>query len=202
VYGREAGTFDESLPARPVSDYGISKAAGEGQCFRAAHAGDLEVFVPRFANGFGVPLALSASCWMLAFPSFCRSVVQTGRIVLKSPGMQQRAFVPFPDMLDAIELLLGTPALPAGDTDIAFNVGGGRSMSMRDAAHLVAEQYEALTGRAAAIDLPAGAEDAPAQAAVDYRFDRIAALGYRPSHDLADEVRGTLEMLLDAQDQR
>ncbi len=195
VYGRETGTIDESLPARPTSDYGISKAAGEGQCFRAARAGELEVFVARFSNGFGAPLCRSAECWTLAFPSFCRSVVETGRIVLKSAGMQQRDFLPLPDMCAALQVLLGAPALAQGDTDIVYNVGGGRSLSMRDAAWLVAAKYEALTGVVAQIDLPEGTEDAPAEPPVDYRFDRITKLGYRPQGDLAHEVRATLQLL-------
>lgn len=195
VYGRETGTIDESLAPRPAHDYGISKAAGEGQCFRAARSGDLEVFVARFSNGFGAPLACSAECWMLAFPSFCRSVAQTGRIVLQSAGMQQRDFLPLPDMCDALEVLLGAPAPPPGDTNIVYNVGGGRSLSMRDAANLVAAEYEALTGTAAAIVLPEGADGAPAEPPVDYRFDRIAGLGYRPQGDLSGEVRATLRLL-------
>lgn len=195
VYGRETGRIDESLPARPTSDYGISKAAGEGQCFRAAKRGDTEVSIARFSNGFGAPLARSAQCWDLAIPSFCRSAAETGRVVLKSAGMQQRDFLTIPDMCDAIELLLAAPALAAGDSDIAYNVGGKRSLSMRDAARIVSAEYEALTGTAAPIDLPAGSEGAPAEPGVDYRFDRIAGLGYRPVGDLAREVRQTLELL-------
>jgi len=195
VYGRETGSVDESVPTRPSHDYGISKSAGEGQCFRAARSGDIEVFVARFSNGFGAPLSCSAECWTLAFPSFCRSVAQTGRIVLESVGMQQRDFLSLSDMCAAIELLLAAPALAPGDTDIVYNVGGGRSLSMRDAAHIVAAEYEALTGTVAPIDMPAGAENAPAEPPVDYRFDRIAALGYRPAGDLADEVRATLALL-------
>jgi len=132
---------------------------------------------------------------MLAFPSFARSAAKTGRIVLQSPGMQQRDFLTLADMSSAIELLLTARSPLAGDTDIAYNVGGGRSLSMRDAAAIVAEQYEALTGTPAPIDLPAGSETAPAEPGVDYRFERIAALGYRPTGDLAAEVRDTLALL-------
>ena len=195
VYGRETGRIDESLPARPTHDYGISKAAGEGECFRAARLGELEVLVARFSNGFGVPLAPSAECWSLAFPSFCESVAQTGAIVLQSAGMQQRDFLTIPDMCRAVEILLGSPALAKGDTDIALNVGGGRSLSMRDAAHIVAGEYEALTGVSAKIDLPPGTGDAPAEPPVDYRFDRASALGYMPTGDLAAEANATLRLL-------
>ena len=40
VYGRETGTIDESLPTRPTADYGISKAAGEGQVCTVANDND------------------------------------------------------------------------------------------------------------------------------------------------------------------
>ena len=195
VYGRETGTIVESLPARPAHDYGISKAAGEGACFRAARLGELEVFVARFSNGFGAPLSLSAECWTLAFPSFARSAAETGVIVLQSVGMQQRDFLALADMCAAIELLLAAPALVAGDTDIVYNVGGARSLSMRDAARIVADEYEALAGVAARIDLPEGTANAPAEPPVDYRFGRIAALGYAPEGDLSAEARATLRLL-------
>jgi UDP-glucose 4-epimerase len=153
------------------------------------------VFVGRFSNGFGAPVSRSADCWTLAFPSFCQSVVETGHIVLKSAGMQQRDFLPLYDMCSAIELLLGAPALAPGDTDIAYNVGGKRSMSMRDAAWLVAAEYEALTGAAAHLVLPEGNGDPSPEPPVDYRFDRMAPLGYWPQADPADEVRSTLQLL-------
>lgn len=195
VYGRETGRIDESLTTRPVSDYGISKATGEGACFRAACLGEIEVLIGRFSNGFGAPLARSAECWTLALPSFCLSAAEIGRISLESAGTQQRDFLTLSDMCSAIELLLAAPALPAGNTDIAYNVGGGISLSMRDAAALVAAEYEALTGVVAAVDMPPGTEDAPTELAVDYRFERIAALGYKPVGDLVGEIRSTLALL-------
>ncbi len=195
VYGRETGTIDESLPTRPTHDYGISKAAGEGQCFRAARLGETEVFVARFSNGFGAPLSRSAECWTLAFPSFIRSAADTGCIVLTSAGMQQRDFLTIADMCSALEILLAAPALRAGDTDIVYNVGGGASLSMRNAASLVAAEYETVTGMPADIELPAGAKGAPAEPPVDYRFERIAALGYAPHGDLVGEIRDTLALL-------
>ena len=195
VYGRETGAIDESVPTRPTQDYGISKAAGEGQCFRAARSGEIEVFVARFSNGFGAPLSRSAECWTLAFPAFSRSAAETGRIVLNGAGMEQRDFLTLGDMCAALEILLGAPALPKGDTDIVYNVGGGCSLSARNAAGLVSAEYETMTTMPMPIDLPAGTRDAAPQPPVDYRFDRIAALGYVPRGDLIAEIRDTLALL-------
>lgn len=195
VYGREHGIIDEATTARPVSDYGISKQAGEGFCFRAARRGEVPVTILRFSNGFGAPLARSADCWSLAFPSFCFSAAEKGLVELLSAGQQQRDFLTLGDMCAGVVAVLEAPALFAGDTDIVYNVGGGRSMPMREAASVVAEEYRRLTGRDIAVTLPAGAEDAPEEPTVDYRFDRIASLGYRPAGDLAAEARETLRLL-------
>jgi UDP-glucose 4-epimerase len=193
VYGELKGRIDESTPVRPLSPYGFSKAAGEEACFGAAQEGGREVFVVRFSNGFGAPLALSAECWSLALPSFVRAAAETGRIVLRTAGTQQRDFLTISDMVRAVETLLTAPF--RGAQDIACNAGGGRSLSMREAAALVARAYEGLTGIRPPIDLPLGTEEAPPEPPVDYRCDRLAALGWRPAGDLAAEARATLEML-------
>lgn len=193
VYGALHGRIDESTPVLPRTAYGISKAAGERECFREAEAGGLEVFVLRFSNGFGAPLALSADCWSLAFPSFARSAAETGRIVLTSAGTQPRDFLAISDMVAAVECVLATP--PPSPDAIALNAGGGRALTMREAAALVAQSCGQLTGTPAPVDLPPGSEAAPEEPALDYRCDRLRALGWRPSGDLAAEVRATLAML-------
>lgn len=193
VYGELKGRIDEATPIDPRTPYAVSKAAGERECVAAAEAGGLEVFVLRFSNGFGAPLALSADCWSLAFPSFARSAAEDGRIVLKSAGTQPRDFLTIPDMVAAVECVLAA-APPAGDA-IAFNAGGGRSLTMREAAAIVAGAYEELTGTRPPVDLPPGSEDAAPEPPLDYRSDRLAHLGWRPTGDLAAEARATLEKL-------
>jgi dTDP-glucose 4,6-dehydratase/UDP-glucose 4,6-dehydratase len=163
--------------------------------FRSARRGDIEAVIARFSNGFGAPAALSADCWSLAFPSFCRSAAQDGVVQLSSAGQQQRDFLTLSDMAAAIELLLDAPGASSGDTDVIYNVGGGRSLSMREAAAIVAQEYCELTGERIEVGLPGDALSAPREAAVEYCFDRIAALGYRPKGDLAAEARATLSLL-------
>ena len=70
-----------------------------------------------------------------------------------------------------------------------------RTMRPVSAARIVAREYEALTRATAPIDVPAGAQGAPPGPAVDYRFERIAALGYEPEGDLRAETRNTLRLL-------
>ena len=193
VYGELKGRIDESAPLDPRTPYAVSKAAGERECLEASRTGDLEVFVLRFSNGFGAPLALSADCWSLAFPSFARSAAETGRIALKSAGTQPRDFLTISDMVAAVECALAAPAPPPGE--IVFNAGGGRSLTMREAAAMVARACEQLTGVPTPVDLPPGSEAAPEEPGLDYRSDRLAALGWRPAGDLEAEVRATLDLL-------
>jgi hypothetical protein len=78
---------------------------------------------------------------------------------------------------------------------IVLNAGGGRSLSMREAAAIVARACEDLTGVRPPIDLPPGAGDARPEVPLDYRSDLLAALGWRATGDLAAEARATLERL-------
>jgi UDP-glucose 4-epimerase len=196
VYGAlEGGRIDETTPPRTVSDYAISKLLGEGYCYREARRGDIEVFVLRPANGFGVPRFPSADCWMLVVPDFCRRAVEEGRIVLTSPGTQERDFLTLSDIVRAIQLLAEAPAPGRDAGDIIFNVGGGNSIPVRRLAEMVAEIYAEEFGSSVPIELPEGSDDALPGRPMKYGFERIAALGYRPEGDLRAEMRGIMRML-------
>ncbi|MDO8962993.1 MAG: SDR family oxidoreductase [Coriobacteriia bacterium] len=194
VYGSLAGaTVDESYPQRPVSDYGVSKLAGEAYCHRFAAAGAIEAVVLRPANGFGPPVFADADCWMLAVNDFCRTAYRTGEIVLLSPGTQRRDFLALSDTVRAIATVATTEALPSDAAAAVLNVGAGISLSIRELASIAAEVCSEVYGRAVTVRLPRGTEALTDDAPVDYRYDLISALGYAPATDMRAGIRAVAE---------
>lgn len=196
VYGALAGErVKESHPTAPVSDYGVTKLAGEGYCHEFAAAGCIETAVLRPANGFGPPVFASADCWMLAVNDFCRTAYETGEIVLQTPGTQRRDFLALSDTVRAIETLADAEAPGGGRTAGVYNAGAGLSLTIRGLAAEVASVCEEAYGRPVAVRLPDGSAALSDDAPVDYRFDRIAALGFAPATDLRAGIRAVADFV-------
>lgn len=187
VYGSASGRLDEAVAPRPVTDYGISKLAGEGYCHEALAKWGVETLVLRPANGFGVPLTSDADCWGLAIPDFCRQAFATGEIVLATPGTQHRVFMTLDDISRAVALLSNTTA-PCGITESIYNVGSGVSLSIRAIANLVAEECTRVLGRVVSVRVPLDSGGVFEPPELDYDFSRLHALGFVPTVDLRSTI--------------
>lgn len=194
VYGPpQTVRIAEAAPPNPVSNYALTHYLAELFCRQYAFTHGLPAVILRLSNGYGAPLFQSADCWTLVLNDFCRRAVEEGVIQLKTTGVQKRDFVAIPDILQAINLFIdGAGGLEGADL---FNVGAGRSLSVRDLAALTATVYEELLGRPAAVHF----SDQPPTAAElrDFVYDigRIRALGYEPRADMRTEIKNLLLFL-------
>jgi nucleoside-diphosphate-sugar epimerase len=130
---------------------------------------------------------------MLAVNDFCRTAYRTGEIVLNSPGNQRRDFLALADTVSAIETVADASDLGVTGVAAVFNAGAGLSLTIRELARATAEVCREVYGRAVHVTVPAGSQDVPDDPAVDYRFDRLAALGYEPATDLRAGIRSVAE---------
>lgn len=194
VYGPSAPhgptRIDEDTPPRAAHPYAIAHLAGEGFC-RQAHAAGLPCAILRVSNGYGAPTRADVDRYTLAHNDFCRQAVRAGRIVMKTPGAQQRDFVWVGDVARAAELVLEAPREALGEG--VFNVGGERSLSILALAELVQARARSVLGREVAIERPPG-EGAPAPP-VELSVARLRRLGYAPADRLADETDRLLRLL-------
>jgi UDP-glucose 4-epimerase len=177
VYGPTApAVVDEEVPTRASHPYAIAHLAGEGFCRQARERGQ-DVLIVRPSNGYGAPNWLEVDRWTLAHNDFCRQAVRTGRIVLRSSGMQHRDFVGASDIAAATQLLVEAPREALGDG--VFNVGGRLSLAVYDVARKVQAQARELLKIDCPINRPepAASDSCPS---VDFRVDRMAKLGYQP----------------------
>lgn len=188
IYGTPLeGDIDETRLPRPTSLYAITHRCAEDLVLVAPT--DMEGVVLRLSNGFGAPHAPEVNAWMLLANDLCRQVVEKKRLVLQSPGLQWRDFVPMTDVVRGIAHVLDLSSIPG---DGLFNLGSERVMQVIE----FCERVRAVSERVLGEPLPIERPEPPAGTLVPepfgYRVDRLKATGFCPSGDLD----GELEMLL------
>ena len=193
VYGPSvASPITELTPPRPVHPYAITHHLGEDFVWGAAHDSGIEAVVARLSNGFGYPMDDEGHRWSLIFNDLCFQAVSSGRLVLQTPGLQERDFIPLEDVARALAHLIALPADALGDG--LFNVGSGRSLSVRGVAELVAARFQVTRGREVAIETPDSPPGSAPQAQIRFEVGKLLATGFSPRADWDREVDGTLDV--------
>ena len=129
VYG-SAETFPtpESAELRPISPYGVTKAAGEQLAYAYGSEFGLEVVTLRYSTVFG-PRQRSD----MAFHIWIRSALEEREITVFGDGFAIRDFT-YVD--DAVRATIAASQLPGGSI---VNVAGGSPASLNDALALIGE---------------------------------------------------------------
>jgi UDP-glucose 4-epimerase len=220
VYGPPPELITEQTPPRPSSDYALTHLMGETYCRQFAQTAGVPAAVLRLSNGYGAPLFAWADCWTLAANDFCRRAVLDGEIVLKTAGKQSRDFVAIPDIVQAVDLMLGTRPVDSTDTGVpadeanvetaarsagaadrvwrpgdTYNIGGGAPISIRDLAELTAQAFKEESGREVAVRFAAGAAETEPARDFQYSIARAEALGYWPCAFMKDELKKTMRFV-------
>lgn len=163
VYGRFA-SGDESLPARPVSPYGVTKLAAENLCRAYSDELGLPLVVMRYFSVYGPRQRPD-----MGYHKFIEALLYGRPIRVFGDGLQVRGNTFISDCIDATVSAL--EAIP-GET---YNVGGGEAVSVWE----VLRKLEVLTGCRAEIDRqPARPGDQRATCADTTKLSRH--LGWRP----------------------
>ncbi|MCU0682742.1 MAG: SDR family oxidoreductase [Polyangiaceae bacterium] len=193
VYGAPLrGRITEDTPPRPAHPYAITHRAAE-DFVRAEHdAGRLEGVVLRLSNAFGAPAHAGVDRWTLVTNDLARQLATTGRLALKTAGLQQRDFIALGDAAAAIAHVLTLPRAALGDG--VFNVGGA-SMRVVDLAERFAQAAARVLGRPLALERPApGPHDTSDP--LEYRCDKLRATGFSPRGDVDGELEALARLAL------
>jgi nucleoside-diphosphate-sugar epimerase len=130
VYGRY-GSGDETMPARPISPYGVTKLAAENLCRAYAEEQGLPLIVMRYFSVYGPRQRPD-----MGYHRFAHALVTGQPIVVYGDGMQVRGNTYVTDCVEASVAAL--QALPGE----VYNVGGGEAVSVWE----VLRKLEVLTG--------------------------------------------------------
>ncbi len=181
IYGDdpEVPKHEDMRPA-PKSPYAITKLDGEYYCALFAATGRIETACLRYFNVFG-PRQNPRSAYAAAVPIFIRHALAGEPVIIHGDGGQTRDFVFVKDVA-AANLFA---ARAAGLTGV-FNVGYGKSISIRDlAARLIAQ----TGGRSEIVNEPPRAGDVRHSLASSAK---LFSAGFRPAHDLESGLVETL----------
>ncbi len=168
------GTITESLPLRPLTPYGATKAACEMLISGYAGAYGLATSALRFTNIYGPGMGHKDSF----IPRLMRATLDGGGVEVYGDGRQSRDFVHLDDVVQGI--------LAAWDKQFTGTaiIGSGRSYSVLELIDAVRE----ATGR------PLRAQHVPAKngempAVIVDVTNASSELGYEPTVDLATGLR-------------
>lgn len=169
-----AGTITEDTCPRNQHPYATSHLAGENALLGAVQRKQIEGIVLRLSNAFGAPVHKDVNCWMLLANDLCRQAVQSGQMVLRSNGMQQRNFIAISNVCRAVEHLSFCnydALLPA-----VFNVGSGISQSVLEMAQLIQRRCKLVLGFEPDLLRPRTSID-ERNGNLEYRSDKLTKLG-------------------------
>lgn len=133
IYGPPASIpIAETDPKEPTSPYGIDKLASDHYVRAYADLYDLPTVALRYLNIYGP--RQSASDYAGVISVFLDRAQRDEPLVIDGDGSQTRDFVHVSDVVDANLRAATTDAVGEG-----FNIGTGRSVSIRDLAETVVE---------------------------------------------------------------
>ena len=143
VYGPAGDSpITEATPAQPVHPYAETHLAAETFVAAAGRRGDFHTTVFRLSNAFGAPVDAEVDRWTLLVNDLARQAAETGKLVLRSDGLQARDFIPMSSVCKAVRWALESPAPGA-----LYNLGSGESTTVYEMASRVADRCRALFGR-------------------------------------------------------
>jgi UDP-glucose 4-epimerase len=173
------GAISESTIPVASHAYATSHRAGEDAVRSAHEAREIDGIVVRLSNAFGAPTDVEANCWMLLVNDLCRQAVQTGRMVLRSTGLQRRDFISMTEACEALAHLMELPAECLGDG--LFNVGGGWSPTVLEMTEALANRVAISTGVRPEIQRPPAASgDRPDE--LCFVRQKLLDTGFKPAN--------------------
>ena len=184
VYGTgdpQGGSFDEDHAIHPRSPYAASKAAADLLCQAYVATYDLPIVVVRGTNAYG-PRQIEK-----VIPTYAVNALEGTPVPVYGRGLQRREFLYVSDWVAA-----ALTVFDRGEPGVVYNIGGGHELENAELARRICD----LVGAPAS--LISFVPDRPGH---DFRYgvgwERLRALGWRPSIAFDDWLRGTVEWYRD-----
>jgi UDP-glucose 4-epimerase len=182
------GEFSESNACFPTHPYAYSHLAAENVVHSFAGPNGIDrCIVVRLTNSVGYPARADTNRWTLIANDLCRQAVINGQLVIRSNPMARRDFI---SMYDVTRALLHLGLLPMQNHFDIFNLGSGRSMTLLELGHAIADEASALLNRPIAVQHQALGENQHFHLAIN--VDKLKNTGFTWLHDLKEELSETI----------
>lgn len=195
VYGEQmtdGATLTEDMRPEPRSTYAITRLASEHVAASLGASGP-ELVVLRLTNSVGAPADPRVDRWTLVTNDLARQGATTGRLELRSSGVQWRDFVALRDVRSVIAAACRSdhPVLPPG----RYNLGSGTPTTIRQLAELVRDAFERSTGVRPDLDAPEPGPERPEPYHVS--VERLASHGLQAETPLEEAVDETVRFCIE-----
>lgn len=183
------GSISEEICPRNLHPYATSHLAGEYAVLGASERKEINGIVLRLSNAFGAPTHENVNCWMLLVNDLCKQALATGKLVLRTNGLQQRNFITLQDVSRCIAHM--TTLEKSACLDGLFNVGGGSSYSVYSMAKLVASRCHTVLGFTPLIERvePSAQDD---EKNLSYSIAKLQTTGFEVYDRIENEIDATL----------
>ncbi len=187
VYGSRSDLpVDEAMASDPISPYGVAKLAAERYCVSFSRVYEsFETVVLRYFNVFG-PRQSPFSQYAAMVPLFITAIARGEPVTIFGDGEQSRDFTYVENVVDAT--LRASEA--EGASGRIFNVAAGSPASVNAVAEAIGRILDRPVERRHEPPRPGDIRDSWADVSEAGRV-----LGYRPSIDLEEGLRRTIESL-------
>jgi nucleoside-diphosphate-sugar epimerase len=187
VYGSRSDLpVDEAMASDPISPYGVAKLAAERYCVSFSRVYEsFETVVLRYFNVFG-PRQSPFSQYAAMVPLFITAIARDEPVTIFGDGEQSRDFTYVENVVDAT--LRASEA--EGASGRIFNVAAGSPASVNAVAEAIGRILGKPVERLHEPPRPGDIRDSWADVSEAGRV-----LGYRPSIDLEEGLRRTIESL-------
>ena len=186
------GRIDETMRTQCRHPYATSHRAAEDAVLEAN--GKLVSVVLRLSNGFGVPAHPAVNAWMLLVNDLCRQAITQRSMTMRTFGLQQRDFVTLHDVAHLVSRMLDLPKEMLSDG--LFNVGGGKSTRVIEMVQFIQFRCTEVMGFTPKIIRP-DFVDNERNIDLDYRIDKLIALGFTLTGNPQIEIDAILRMCHD-----
>jgi UDP-glucose 4-epimerase len=187
VFGNPQGIIDERTQPLPANDYGLSHLQAEEYVQMYTRQQSIQGLIVRPSNFFGVPADVRyCKRWTLTPLAFCKEAIENRKIVLRTPGFQQRNFISVLDICGAIDTAIHHPASPS-----LFHIAGRETISIRELAKLVQRVALETLGIEVELSIPEGI---PIDSTFTYTSQTLNNL-YQPTQTLEIFVADFIKVL-------
>lgn len=191
VYGKNSGNIYETDIPSPLSDYGLTHLFAEKYLEQLSKNSDTKVDIIRLTNGIGVPFKTDK--WYLVLNDFCKTVYETGKIVLKSNGLNIRDFISIKDVVSAVDTVIKNDSENCCEI---YNLSTEKTYSIRELAYKVKEIYEKKYNKRADIIIPTVTQDEIDMVKPLFvSSEKIKKLGWKPRYSLENVIKEIFEYL-------
>jgi len=199
VYGElQNNIIKENCTLSPQNPYGLTHLLSEQICNYYHSTTDTECINLRLSNSYGNPIFKENDCWWLVVNDFCKSVFESGEIILFSDGSPQRDFIHIYDICNVLKLLIESNNV----TDLGmntFNLTSGKTFTILELAYIVKNIYEKRFNKSANIKFnnkSNSLENCKNMPRYSFDTSKIRKLGHDINKDLNDGINEIFEYLI------